>query len=235
MARLLRVSTLKNNKKMTMIDISKKISLAKLTAKTHIQVAGLNLNSAQVVVVLDASKSMHAQYKDGRIQNLLERLTGLAMALDKDQSFELYLFGSEVAKLPALDGESVAGYVDREIMGKYRINQSTNYAPAIARIHKDYFGSKDPVLVVFITDGDATDKKQTEKVITQVCTQNYYFQFCGVGGERFAFLEKLDTLKNRPIDNTGFFAAQTLEGLTDEAFFSSLLEEYSSWVRDYVS
>lgn len=217
-----------------MISLTKQISLSKLSAKTQIQVAGIPLNSSQVVLVLDASKSMYAMYKDGRIQRLLERLTGLAMALDQDESFELYLFGSGVAKLPSLDVDTVDGYVEREILGKHRINQATHYAPAIQRIHDDYFGTKAPALVVFITDGDASDKKQTEKVLTSLCTQRYFYMFVGIGHERFDFLNKLDDLANRPVDNTGFFAAASLEGLADDEFFSNLLSEYGNWVNDYV-
>ena len=217
-----------------MINLTKKIALSKLTAKTHIQVAGIPLNTSQVAVVLDASKSMYSLYKDGRIQSLLERLMGLSMALDKDESFDFYLFGNDVAKLPQLDSNSIEGYVEREVMGKYKINQATNYAPAVRRIHDDFFGTKEPVLVVFITDGDASDKKQTEKVLTQLCTQSYFFMFVGIGSETFGFLNKLDDLKNRPIDNTGFFAAEALEGISDDDFFSNLLDEYSGWVRDFI-
>lgn len=213
-----------------MITLAKRIDLSKSQAAHALHAQGVAPNSAQVVVALDASKSMYPQYKGGQIQQLLERLMGFAMAMDVDGAFDLYLFGNEAVKLKPLTEASIDGYVQREIMGSHKINQSTRYAPAIEAIHHEFFATKTPVLVIFITDGDATDKKHTQAWITQVCRQPYFWAFAGIGHESFAFLEKLDDLPNRPVDNAGFFEAKDLEQISDSEFFSSVLAEYPQWL-----
>lgn len=212
------------------ITLSKRIDLSKSSATDVLKTQNVQPNSAQVVVVLDASKSMFAQYRDGQIQTLLERLVGFAMALDKDSSFDLYLFGNDAVQLPALTEQTIEGYVQREVIGTHKINQATRYAPAIEAVHKDFFGTKDPVLVIFITDGDATDKKLAQAWITEVCRQPYFWAFAGIGNESFAFLEKLDDLPDRPVDNASFFKAKALEGISDTEFFRNVLDEYPQWL-----
>lgn len=214
-----------------MIHLNKRINLSKDVATQNLKSLGILENSSQVVVALDASKSMYALYRDGQIQALLERLLGFAMAMDKDKSFDLYLFGNQAVKLKPLTEQSIEDYVSREIIGTHKINQATHYAPVIESVHNDFFGTKDPVLVLFITDGDASDKKDTQAWITQVCRQPYFFQFVGIGNEQFAFLEKLDELKGRPVDNAGFFKAQDMEKLSDVEWVSSLLTEYPQWLK----
>jgi hypothetical protein len=214
-----------------MIHLNKRINLSKDVATQNLKSLGLLENSSQVVVALDASKSMYALYRDGQIQALLERLLGFAMAMDKDKSFDLYLFGNQAVKLKPLTERSIEDYVTREIIGTHKINQATNYAPVIESVHNDFFGTKDPVLVLFITDGDASDKKDTQAWITQVCRQPYFFQFVGIGNEQFAFLEKLDELKGRPVDNAGFFKAQDIEKLSNDELVSRLLTEYPLWLK----
>lgn len=57
------------------------------------------------------------------------------------------------------------------------------------------------------------------------------WQFVGVGGSRFDFLEKLDDLKDRFIDNADFFAVPDPSRLGDPEMYQLLLQEYPGWVR----
>ena len=84
--------------------------------------------------------------------------------------------------------------------------------------------------MIFITDGDATDKQLTQAWITQVCRQPYFWAFAGIDHESFAFLEKLDDPPKRPVDNAGFFKARDLEQISDSEFFGSVLAEYPQWL-----
>lgn len=61
-----------------------------------------------------------------------------------------------------------------------------------------------PTYVVFITDGECQDEYEAERMIKNYSQFPIFFQFVGIGRTRFNFLEKLDTMKGRVVDNAGF-------------------------------
>lgn len=215
-----------------MITLSKKISLYKTTADAELAQLGIPANSMDVAIVLDASKSMYADYKEGRVQDLLEKIFGLSMSLDKDANLDVFLFGNESAQLTSINKDTLEGYVEREIIGTHKINQATNYAKAIECVNNAYFGRKDATFVIFITDGDATDKAHTTAWIHQVCRNPYYFQFVGIGNERFSFLEKLDDLPDRAVDNCGFVRAVDVFRMSESALFQDILSDLPTWLEE---
>jgi len=215
-----------------MIDLEKKIRLYKTTAVASLSLAKIPSNSMDVAIVLDASKSMYADYKEGRVQALLEKVFGLASALSKNNCMDLFLFGNDSAQLPSVKLNNLEGYVQREILGVHKINQATNYAKGIECVNNAYFGRSNATLVLFITDGDATDKSHTEAWVRQVCRNPYFFQFVGIGNERFAFLEKLDELSGRAIDNCGFIRAEKIFEMPEGRLYQDMLSELPGWLGE---
>ncbi len=215
-----------------MITLEKKISLYKSTATVSLNKSQIPPKSLDVAVVIDASKSMYADYKEGRVQALLEKVFGLAAALSKEGKMDVFLFGNEASQLQTIYHKNLEGYVEREIMGVHKINQATNYAKAMACINEAYFGRKNATLILFVTDGDATDKKHTEAWIKQLCRNPYFFQFVGIGNERFAFLEKLDDLEGRAVDNCGFVRAVDIFTMPEDQLYQGLVSELPGWLEE---
>lgn len=215
-----------------MIDLEKKVSLYKSQATASLSLAKIPTQCMDVAVVLDASKSMYADYKEGRVQALLEKVFGLASALSKGNCMDLFLFGNDSAQLASVDMKNLEGYVAREILGVHKINQATNYAKGIECVNNAYYGRSNATLVLFITDGDATDKTHTEAWVRQVCRNPYFFQFVGIGNERFAFLEKLDELSGRAVDNCGFIRAEKIFEMPENKLYEGMLSELPGWLEE---
>ncbi len=78
--------------KKCIIDLSKK---AAFIANKH-DIEGLR---AQVVLVLDISKSMNRLYKSGVMQRAIERILALALNFDDDGSIDLFLFGQYLRQM----------------------------------------------------------------------------------------------------------------------------------------
>ena len=47
----------------------------------------------------------------------------------------------------------------------------------------------------------------------------------------FPFLEKLDELPGRLLDNAAFFSVERPDEHTDDALYDLLMEEYPEWVK----
>ena len=208
------------------IDLSKK-------AKIEIDKKGLGNVKSQVVLVLDISKSMNRLFKNGTIQELVERILGLALNFDDDGDVDVILFGTRAYQLPSVSIDELDSYVDREIMANYRIIEATKYATALNLINDKYQGNtSDPVFVIFITDGNNSDKKESTKLITDLSKESIFFQFVGIGKETFPYLKKLDELPNRTLDNAGFMHVEDISLIDDSSLYECLLNEYPEWIEE---
>ena len=233
-----------------MTNTSKAINLRKETINKVATQKGLTGLKAQVVLVLDYSGSMDEMYRNGFVQRVIERLVPVAMQFDDNGEMELYLFQNNCLKHNKnVTSISVDGIINREILGKYDFG-GTQYAPAINKIIEDYipsapkkglfnsmFGSKsvtgntkDPVYVIFVTDGDNSDKPAAEAAIKEASKYGVFFQFVGIGKASMAFLDKLDTMEGRFIDNANFFQVNDLDKIEDQELYERLLSEFPSWI-----
>ena len=102
-----------------------------------------------------------------------------------------------------------------------------------------------PVYVMFVTDGSTSDKTLTERQLRESSFQPIFWQFMGIGKGRksrskllmaftdssFPFLEKLDELPGRLLDNAAFFSVERPDEHTDDALYDLLMEEYPEWVK----
>jgi hypothetical protein len=89
-----------------------------------------------------------------------------------------------------------------------------------------------PVFAVFLTDGGPNSKAQAVKALTEVSTAPIFWKFLSIGREDMAFLQKLDDLTDRFVDNADYKHLGNVDDLTDKDLFKALLDEYPEWVKE---
>lgn len=211
--------------------------------------------AARVILVLDYSGSMDTLYENGTVQATLSRLAPLGLTFDDNGAIEVYLFQNGYRKLPDMTLENYADY-KRAVIDKsgYRMG-GTNYAPVLDAILVDtgkkvlveakrgLFGTKkisgaelkktgETTLVIFVTDGNNTDKSQTDVVVRESSKTDTFIQFIGIGPAGFPYLEALDDLDGRDVDNTGFTNLANLNEIGDEELYRVVLEEFAGWTKN---
>ncbi|TCP57919.1 TerF-like vWA domain-containing protein [Tumebacillus sp. BK434] len=237
-----------------LIDLSKKatISLSK---------NGLGGQRARVALCLDISASMNGLYRSGIVQEVTEKLLALAMNFDDNGAADVFLFGARHHEIGEIEQSNFYQFVDREITSRFPLENSTNYAGVIRKIADHYFpgalttvvekkgflgmGTKkalavdvskyreaEPVYVLFITDGDNYDKAEATEILTEVAKLGIFWQFVGVGESYFHYLEQLDNLAGRFVDNANFFKVSSLAQLSDDQLYDRLLHEFPDWLRE---
>jgi hypothetical protein len=101
------------------------------------------------------------------------------------------------------------------------------------------------VYVMFVTDGGTSDKPLTERQLRWASHEPIFWQFMGIGKGRksrskklaafaqsdFPFLENLDELDGRLIDNANYFSVATPDEHADGALFDLLMSEYPGWIK----
>lgn len=182
---------------------------------------------AKVMFFIDCSGSMAGAFFLGDVQDAFERILPLADLIDDDHSMDIYTFNNMCCHV----GEGNVHNSDKVLKGIRPIG-GTNYAPIIRAAMKKA-NTKLPTFVIVMTDGDCGDRGETERAIIEASRQNIFFKFVGIGQERFRFLEQLDDMKGRYVDNADFFKAERLNSLSDKELYNLLIQEYPTWLKAY--
>ena len=236
--------------KRRLVDLAKKLetsnpqllSLVK-TAGVSLQKKGLGEHTARVALCIDISGSMQGLFRRGAVQKLVERVLALGLRFDDDGAVDVFAFGREghVAEAMTLDNQHA---YSTEMIRRFPLEGATYYSKAMKLVREHYFGTavrrsqpmaaSTPVYVMFITDGEPNDRGAAEEQVREAAYEPVFWQFIGIG-DRFPFLERLDDLKGRYIDNADFFSVSADELLgsrpiPDAALFERLMQEYPTWI-----
>lgn len=218
----------------------KLLSLAK-TAQVSLEKKGLGEHRAKVALCLDISYSMNAMYLSTLVQEFVEKVLGLGCRLDDDGSIDIFLFGANGYQPEPISYKDFNGYVNR-IIKIHPLEYDTKYATAIELVRKHYTDYKYersealhldvPVYVMFLTDGKPSDKAQTTRALKNASYEPIFWQFMGVGNADFSYLEKLDDLTGRYVDNADFFQISSLNEKSDSQLYDLLTNEYPNWLKE---
>lgn len=232
------------------------VSLVK-TVGVSLEKVGLGAHRAKVCLVLDISASMGKLYGAGLVQAFAERILALGCRFDDDGEIDVFLFGRSVHRPAAMTLSNCGGYI-KEAIKRHPLEGDTRYGEAIEAVRKFYFPQNGggepmsavtvaqmPVYVMFVTDGGTSDKSFTEKQVRASSFEPIFWQFMGIGKGRkskakslsmfadsdFPFLERLDELSGRLIDNANFFSVAAPDEYPDEALYDLMMEEYPGWLK----
>lgn len=221
----------------------KLISLAKQVSSV-LDKYGLDNHTADVALVLDFSGSMSSVYKNGFVQKIADALMGAAVLFDDNQSIDVFLFDDRSEHIGELTPKQFDGQIARWEK-QHGLGGGTRYGAVMKSVMEHYLGSSKqseqplqrdkPIYVLFVTDGDATDKSVATKMIREASYAPIFWQFIGVNtgwGSNFDYLEKLDDLDRRFVDNADFFAIKKPDDLKQDELFNKMFTEYPNWLKE---
>lgn len=237
-----------------LIDLNKKAKIV-LEKKSLVNV------KAEIYFAIDRSGSMYYEYQNGIVQELIDRLLGIGMNMDVNKQIEVFQFDHGARYVGTATADNHTNFVKNNRM---TADGGTKYAPVMKAIiehalsgknnevKKGFLGGlfgkktaaptiqktkepKHPIFVFFITDGDNSDQSEAERLIREASTQPIFWQFVGIGKESFDFLQELDDLQGRHVDNADFFQIQDLKKISDEELYDKLLTEFPDWLKEIKS
>jgi stress response protein SCP2 len=215
-------------KRITTIDLRKKIVQITLEKKQMTNVA------ARVGLVLDISGSMLALYRNGTVQEVVERILAVACKFDNDASMDVWVYDNEFSRLPPATEKDFDQYVQKHIMNNQKIHKfgRNNEPPVMEDVILKYTAEEKsslPVFIIFINDGGVV--KPIKKVITEAAVQPIFWQFVGIGDSDFEVLKKLDAMEGRIVDNANFIHIEDIASVSDETLYNQLLNEFPLWLK----
>ena len=224
------VSLEKNDKEL--LSLVKKVSVSLEKKK-------LLTDRAKVALCLDISGSMSSLYKAGKIDTLVRRVMALGYRFDDDGEIDVFLFGERVHEWGPIGVDDYRTFV-KDMQRRHPLEGGTRYGAAMERIRAFYARNNPeglPVYVMFVTDGGTEDKSKTERELRAASAEPLFWQFMAIGatgffsGPRFEFLEKLDELTGRKVDNADFFQVADPAAPSDEEMFELMMKEYPDWLK----
>lgn len=185
---------------------------------------------SRVNLVLDYSGSMRDLYFNGTVQRVITKILPLALKFDDNGVLDCFLFSNGYNSIGGCTEKNYLDYVKNVVKPSSRPMGGTNYAPILDHIHNND-SQTIPTFTIFITDGDNADPAMTDDVIRQSSLDNGFIMFVGIGNADFRYLRKLDTLSDRPVDNTGFVEFKDIRKVDETTLYEKLLSEYSAWLK----
>ncbi len=210
----------------------KLVSLAK-PLKIELEKRNLLDCVARVALVLDISGSMTGRYKNGTVQEIVNKTLPLAVQFDDDGELDFWYYGTTCRKMPSVNMQNYESAVPADWKQLMRtLGGLNNEVLVMNDIVREYTGSKLPVYVLFITDGGVSQANAIKKILKDFSTEPVFWQFVGVGGHNYGILEKLDTLEGRYVDNANFFALDDFKQVSNPDLYSRLLNEFPQWLNE---
>jgi hypothetical protein len=214
------------------VESAGSVDLTKRFQKAGISLSKRNLAGirAQAVLVLDHSGSMHNDYNNGTVQQLVERALGFALNIDADGTIPVIPFDSRVHPTVDVTLQNYHGVVDREIWKPSNMG-STDLARALEVVKDMVVKSDSPVYCVIVTDGSPDDRVTTSRIVCELAAYPVFMKFLAI--REVPYLNELDDLPDsqRLLDNVDAQAITDPAGMSDLAFADAMTEEWDSWIE----
>lgn len=237
-----------------------KPALLSLAKQAHVSLEKVNLtqHKAKVAICLDISASMGSLYSSGKIQRLAEKVLALGCQFDDDGMIDVFLFGERAHHAEEMGIDNFPGFTQR-LLQRYPLEGGTCYGKVMKEVRNFYFpvnisANKPlvtkaalPVYVMFVTDGNTSDAEETKRQVKGSSYEPLFWQFMAIGKTKksakgkgffanllasdFSFLEALDVLPERYIDNANFFSVEDPEEISDAELYDLLMAEYPHWLK----
>ena len=187
---------------------------------------------ARVALVMDISGSMYGSYRNGTVQEIVNKILPIAVQFDDDGELDFWYFGNRCERRPSVNMKNYEQAVPRnwdDLMTK--LGGGTEELVVMREVVAEYENSTLPAYVVFITDGGFSDRSGIKKFLTDAAYLPIFWQFVGVDGSGYGLLEELDNMNGRYVDNANFFALDDFKHVDNKEIYSRLLEEFPSWLK----
>jgi hypothetical protein len=228
-------------------------------AKETITRLKLMENSAEVVLCMDVSDQMEDYLITGKAQVIADRILAFATNMDIDSHIDLFLFAERAFFIGSMDLSNFQNYI-QDAMKQYNFSGRADYINVINLIRTTYLKNakregklavrETPVYVYFISNGETDDNDEILKTISNASYEPIFWEFMTMGTTKsdlekgimgwlmrpfvddYSFLEQLDDMEGRFIDNADFFNVNDPRIMDDAEFYGLMMAEFPDWLKE---
>ncbi|MBD3878380.1 MAG: VWA domain-containing protein [Quinella sp. 1Q5] len=187
---------------------------------------------ARVALVMDISGSMNQSYKDGTVQEIVNKILPVAVQFDNNGELDFWVYGTSCQRRPPVNMSNYKQAVPENWRELRSALGGSNNEPVVMReVVAEYETSQLPAYVIFVTDGGIYKTGEIKRLLINASYLPIFWQFVGVRGEGYGILENLDNMRGRYVDNADFFALDDFMDVPNPELYSRLLNEFPSWLK----
>lgn len=218
----------------------KLVSLVK-PLKVALEKKNLQETVARVALVMDISGSMHGTYRDGTVQEIVNKIVPLAVQFDDDGELDFWYYGDFPRRMDAVTLQNYESAVPGDWYDLMDDLGCGNNEPEVMKeVIAEYQKSRLPAYIVFISDGGVSREEDIKRLLIESSKMPIFWQFVGIGGTGFlsrlfggyGIFEKLSTLSGRYTNNADFFALDDFKKVDNTELYSRLLNEFPNWLKE---
>ena len=181
---------------------------------------------------MDISGSMEKSYRNGTVQEIVNKILPIAVQFDNDGELDFWYFGDRCQRRPSVNMKNYEQAVPHDwdrLMSK--LGYGTDELVVMREVVNQFETSPLPAYVVFITDGGFYNRQKIKDFLIDASYLPIFWQFVGVNGSGYGLLEELDNMSGRYVDNANFFALDDFKTVPNEKVYSLLLNEFPTWLK----
>lgn len=209
----------------------KLVSLVK-PLKVELEKRNLLDVTANVALVMDISGSMSNSYRNGTVQEIVNKILPIAVQFDDDGELDFWYFADRCQRRPTVNMKNYEQAVPHDwdrLMSS--LGYGTNELVVMREVVAEFETSTLPAYVVFITDGGFYNRNAIKNFLIEASYLPIFWQFVGVSGSGYGLLEELDNMSGRYVDNANFFALDDFKTVPNQELYSRLLNEFPAWLK----
>ncbi len=188
---------------------------------------------ARVALVMDISGSMSERYRNGTVQEIVNKILPLAVQFDDDGELDFWYYGSKPKRMDSVNLSNYTSAVPGDWKNlMWNLGYGNNEVAVMGEVCDEYYNTTIPAYVIFVTDGGVGNAFKIKKTLQESSKKPIFWQFVGVGGDDYGVLEKFDTMEGRYVDNANFFALDDFRTVPNSELYSRLLNEFPQWLKE---
>lgn len=210
------------------VDLAKRADKAGLALSKR----GLDGIRANVLLILDRSGSMSADYRSGAVQILTERALGFALQVSASGSVQVVAFDGQVSPAVTVTEANYVGVIGRDIpVPEWG---TTNMTDAMRVVHQYAEATDLPLFCIVVADGSPDNRPTTTQVVCELSRYPVFLKLLAV--KPVAYFQTLDDdlggkqlLDN--VDCKPSAGGPNLLTCTDLQFAEAMVDEWDSWIK----
>lgn len=205
------------------VDLAKKFDKAGVSLSKR----GLDGIRAEAIMLLDHSASMDYDYQTGTVQTLVERALGFALQIDTDGTIPVIRFDSGVRNAINVHIDNYRSITQTKLYERNKMG-STNLTAALDELLKIAKTTTAPIFAIIITDGQPNDKVTATQRVRELAGYPVFLKFLAIKPVRY--LQELDDMGRRLIDNADAKYIPEPDTMSDLAFADAMTDEFDTWI-----
>lgn len=189
--------------------------------------------SARIVLAIEASQQTAKYFSDGSMQNLITKVLPLAMQFSNNAQLEYWLYGSRPKKMFPIGERNYASAIPNDWGSlMWSLGENKSETTAMTEILSSCQPFNMPSYILFITSGNAASNSQIEQMVTHSSQFPVFWQFLGMGNNRYGIFENITNLSGSTICNAKFAAISGFSQNSTPELYKFLLSDFAKWRKE---